>query len=97
MHIAVENRNVDACCRLLEAGVDVNVGRGKAPTALHLMGACGDIAMGKYLLDMGADPKCEDHNSNFPIVYALEKDNFKFADWLRKMGGGSKNAKKTYR
>lgn len=88
VHCAVEARRVEGVRLLAELGFDISgmtkhlsVGVNLAATPLH--NACGDLAMTKLLIELGADPNVRDRTyDSTPLGWAAHGRRWDVVDYL---------------
>merc|ERR1712039_213481 len=87
LHIAAANNDVDAVCRLIEWGADVNLYDFRKRTPLHTAARKGKYETTMLLLELGADMNAKDEKEYTAVAHAEAKNHFKLMDRLVDLGG----------
>lgn len=87
LHLAVEQRSLEALCRLIEIGVDINVADKQGRGVMHRCAVVGDIKTAETLRRFGADINMGDVHGRCPAEYASRHDQWVFLEWIEKLGG----------
>jgi len=86
LSLACVNGNGDFVESLLEAGADPNTTLRGGETVLMTAARTGKPAAVEALLKKGADVNALDQSQHRPLTYALQMDDHKWADYLKKHG-----------
>lgn len=89
---AVEARDAARIARLLKGQPEVNARQADGMTALHWAAWHDDAALGKKLLERGADPAATNHYSITPLYLACQNGNGELVRALLKAGADPNTA-----
>jgi ankyrin repeat protein len=87
LHVAAGNDDVDAICRLIEWGADVNLYDYKRRTPLHTAARNGHWDATMLLLEVGADLNAKDEKEYTAVAHAEARNHFGLMDRLVELGG----------
>merc|ERR1712072_1390151 len=87
LHIATSNNDIDAVCRLIEWGADLNLKDKKKRTPLRMASIGGHQKVTMLLLEIGADMNAKDEKEYTAVAHAEANDHFGLMDRLVCLGG----------